>query len=231
MASLRSWVVDESQLAVVFVAAPGTAPQPETWAPFGSPERHTMIKECVEALTKLSVNETAAWNLLSYLDSGRGAIQRALLGAWGTSPNVSSQCGVQKHLIQHVENCAATAPQAGDDFPTPGKRLTPEIRADMVEVARERIQAVRTDVPEGVDALTLAQNIVLAQEFFWLSLHFPMPQSSTVDEDALVSSSRLTGNAITSGVKVKRVSAAISRETHITAALGMSMLPQSWLSG
>lgn len=78
---------------------------------------------------------------------------------------------------------AGTAPQAErDDSPTPGKRLAPEFRADIIEAARDRIQSVWADVPEGVDALTLAQNIVSAQEFFWLSRQFPVLPSSTVDE-------------------------------------------------
>lgn len=88
------------------------------------------------------------------------------------------------------------APQAESDYsPTPGKRLTPEFRADIVEAARERIQTVWNDVPEGVDALTLAQNIVAAQEFFWLSLHFPVLPSSGVDVDALAEVVRKSENA------------------------------------
>ncbi len=51
-------------------------------------------------------------------------------------------------------------------------RFTPELRADLVEFARVRIQAVWDDVGE-TDAATLAQNVVLAQEFAWLSMHFP----------------------------------------------------------
>ena len=78
---------------------------------------------------------------------------------------------------------AGAAPQAESEA---GKRLSSEFRADLVEAARERIQAVWADVPEGVDAKTLAQNVVSAQEFFWLSLHFPVLPSSTVDEAALI---------------------------------------------
>lgn len=51
-------------------------------------------------------------------------------------------------------------------------RFTPELRADLVAFARVRIQAVWDDVGE-TDAATLAQNVVLAQEFAWLSMHFP----------------------------------------------------------
>jgi hypothetical protein len=54
-----------------------------------------------------------------------------------------------------------------------GKRLVPEIRADLIELARERIQAVWDDVGE-TDAQTLAQNVVTAQEWLWLSMSFPV---------------------------------------------------------
>ena len=88
-------------------------------------------------------------------------------------------------LLAEVRSRAAAgaAPQAESEA---GKRLSSEFRADLVEAARERIQAVWADVPEGVDAKTLAQNVVSAQEFFWLSLHFPVQPSSTVGEAALI---------------------------------------------
>ena len=71
------------------------------------------------------------------------------------------------------------APQAESEA---GKRLSSEFRADLVEAARERIQAVWADVPEGVDAKTLAQNVVSAQEFFWLAHAFPVLPSSTAPQ-------------------------------------------------
>ena len=83
--------------------------------------------------------------------------------------------------MKNIEDCYVCSGENYDGS-VPGKRLSPEFRADLVEAARERIQAVWADVPEGVDAKTLAQNVVSAQEFFWLSLHFPVLPSSTVDE-------------------------------------------------
>ena len=99
-------------------------------------------------------------------------------------------------LLAEVRSRAAAgaAPQAESEA---GKRLSSEFRADLVEAARERIQAVWADLPEGVDAKTLAQNVVSAQEFFWLSLHFPVQPSSGVDEDKLaevIAKSRGFGN-------------------------------------
>lgn len=58
--------------------------------------------------------------------------------------------------------------------PTPGKRLDPDFRADLVGYAKARIQDVWADVPEGVDAETLAQNVVAAQEFLWIARGFPV---------------------------------------------------------
>jgi hypothetical protein len=53
------------------------------------------------------------------------------------------------------------------------RRLDPEFRADLIEFARSRIQMVWDDAGE-VDATTLASNVVAAQEWLWLSLHFPV---------------------------------------------------------
>lgn len=55
-----------------------------------------------------------------------------------------------------------------------GKRLIPEFRASLVDAAALAIQDVWNDVPAGVDAVTLAHNVVAAQEFFWLSRAFPV---------------------------------------------------------
>ena len=58
--------------------------------------------------------------------------------------------------------------------PPPGKRLDPEFRAQLVDFAAGTIQDVWNDVPGGVDAITLAQNIVGAQEFAWIARGFPV---------------------------------------------------------
>lgn len=55
-------------------------------------------------------------------------------------------------------------------------RLNPDTRADLIEFARTRIQMVWDDAG-AVDAQTLAENVVSAQEWLWLSLHFPVEVS------------------------------------------------------
>jgi len=60
------------------------------------------------------------------------------------------------------------------------KRLDPEFRATLTEFAQQRIEAVWNDVGE-TDAATLAQNIVAAQEFAWMSLHVPVPADQVSD--------------------------------------------------
>lgn len=60
---------------------------------------------------------------------------------------------------------------AGDGKP---QRLDPELRADLIEFARARIESVWTDVPGGVDAATRAGNVVAAQEFCWMSRQIPV---------------------------------------------------------
>ena len=62
----------------------------------------------------------------------------------------------------------------GGETPSPGKRLDPEFRAELVDFAAGTIQDVWNDVPAGVDAITLAQNIVGAQEFAWIARGFPV---------------------------------------------------------
>ena len=101
---------------------------------------------------------------------------------WASASGKHQQV-VKVRAARALVAAAGAAPQAESEA---GKRLSSEFRADLVEAARERIQAVWADVPEGVDAKTLAQNVVSAQEFFWLSLHFPVLPSSTVDEAALI---------------------------------------------
>ena len=62
----------------------------------------------------------------------------------------------------------------GSETPSPGKRLDPEFRAQLVDFAAGTIQDVWNDVPAGVDAITLAQNVVGAQEFAWIARGFPV---------------------------------------------------------
>ncbi len=76
----------------------------------------------------------------------------------------------QKHALKAALTAAGVAPQE----PEPGGRLDPEFRAELVEFAQVSIQAVWDDVPGGVDAATLAQNVVGAQEFAWISRGYPI---------------------------------------------------------
>lgn len=50
------------------------------------------------------------------------------------------------------------------------KRIPVETRAELIHMAEGRIKDVWADVPEGVDAATLASNVVAAQEFVWMQL-------------------------------------------------------------
>lgn len=65
------------------------------------------------------------------------------------------------------------------------QRLDPDFRADLIEFARDRIEMVWADAPDGVDAPTLASNIVAAQEFCWMSRQVPVAQPVDVT-DAMV---------------------------------------------
>ena len=47
------------------------------------------------------------------------------------------------------------------------------MRALLVDAAKLRIEQVWLDVPDGVDADTLARNIVSAQEWVWISRQLP----------------------------------------------------------
>ena len=58
-------------------------------------------------------------------------------------------------------------------------RLSPEFRADLVALAADRIQAVWDDVGP-TDAQTLAENVVMAQEFTWLAHQFPVSAPTPV---------------------------------------------------
>ena len=53
------------------------------------------------------------------------------------------------------------------------RRLTLEQKADLIEFARGAIQDAWNDVGETT-AEVLADNVVSAQEFAWLSMHFPV---------------------------------------------------------
>ena len=121
------------------------------------------------------------------VEAAARAIADSLFSRWTLTSRVraSKDRGSLIHVAARaaLEAAAGVAPQAESEA---GKRLSSEFRADLVEAARERIQAVWADVPEGVDAKTLAQNVVSAQEFFWLSLHFPVQPSSTVDVATLI---------------------------------------------
>lgn len=61
-----------------------------------------------------------------------------------------------------------------------GKRLTPDFRADLIDFAAQRIQSVWDDAGP-VTAQVLAENVVAAQEWLWLSLHFPVSGNSGAD--------------------------------------------------
>lgn len=58
-------------------------------------------------------------------------------------------------------------------------RFNPEAKAELTEFARTRIQMVWDDAGP-VDAQTLAENVVAAQEWLWLSMHFPVESPSEV---------------------------------------------------
>lgn len=69
----------------------------------------------------------------------------------------------------------ATALASRPPVPVTPERLDPEFKADLIEFAAARIQSVWDDVPGGVDAATLAGNVVAAQEFLWMSRQVPVP--------------------------------------------------------
>lgn len=81
--------------------------------------------------------------------------------------------------LQRLLAAAGVAPQ---EKPEPGKRLDPDFRAELVDFATASIQDVWKDVPGGVDAETLAQNVVGAQEFAWISRGFPVVPDEPSEE-------------------------------------------------
>ena len=80
--------------------------------------------------------------------------------------------GVRLDIIARLTD--ALEETLGGETPSPGKRLDPEFRAELVDFAAGTIQDVWNDVPAGVDAITLAQNVVGAQEFAWIAREFPV---------------------------------------------------------
>lgn len=60
--------------------------------------------------------------------------------------------------------------EAPSDTDQDFKRIPVEIRAELIHMAEGRIKDVWADSPEGVDAATLASNVVAAQEFVWMQL-------------------------------------------------------------
>lgn len=77
--------------------------------------------------------------------------------------------------------------------PTPGKRLDPDFRADLIDAAHQRIRDVHVDVPEGVDDETLAQNVVAAQEFLWIARGFPVAKDPVQGEPLCLAEHPITG--------------------------------------
>jgi len=63
--------------------------------------------------------------------------------------------------------------EAAVTAPTEPRKFTPEQRADLVDAATSRIQDTWNDVG-ATTADVLAGNVVVAQEFIWLSMHFPV---------------------------------------------------------
>lgn len=92
---------------------------------------------------------------------------------WADNACQSQDCMARPDGTTQPVVCVAPSREA----PQPGKRLDPEFRADLVHFAKASIEDVWKDVPGGVDAETLAQNIVGAQEFMWISRGFPVSAS------------------------------------------------------
>jgi len=67
----------------------------------------------------------------------------------------------------------STAPIKRRMQPVKPSRFTPEQRATLVDFAQNAIEQVWADAG-ATTAETLAQNVVSAQEFAWLAMHFPV---------------------------------------------------------
>lgn len=71
------------------------------------------------------------------------------------------------------ESQNTTAPVKRRMAPVNPGRLSIEFRSSLVDIAAQRIQAVWDDAGP-VTALVLAENVVMAQEFAWLSEQYPI---------------------------------------------------------
>lgn len=74
--------------------------------------------------------------------------------------------------LDAILDSSSVSPQHERDAKKP-TRLDPELRADFIEAARARIEEVWADVGPTT-AQTLAENIMAAQEFFYLSHQVPI---------------------------------------------------------
>ena len=116
----------------------------------------------------------AIWN-------ARKASDPALGDKWETELSIFRDSITEE--AEAALNAAGVAPQE----PQPGKRIDPEFRAQLVDIAKGSIQDVWDDVPGGVDAETLAQNVVGSQEFAWISRGFPVaPQEPSEWEHRVI---------------------------------------------
>jgi hypothetical protein len=70
------------------------------------------------------------------------------------------------------------------------QRLSAKLRADLIDFAKDRIQTVWNDVGE-TDAETLAENVVSAQEFAWMSAQVPIVTEQMVEDGARALAYRL----------------------------------------
>ena len=80
-------------------------------------------------------------------------------------------------------------PESGGHRP---QRLNAKLRASLIDFAKDRIQAVWNDVGE-TDAATLAENVVSAQEFAWLSAQVPIVTDERVEAGARALAGRRYG--------------------------------------
>ena len=71
------------------------------------------------------------------------------------------------------------------------QRLNKQLRSSLIDFAKDRIQAVWDDVGE-TDAETLAENVVSAQEFAWISAQIPIVTDERVEAGKRGLAHRLT---------------------------------------
>ena len=107
------------------------------------------------------------------------------VGTGYTAGPITVRAGVTLQEAAHARHMAAALRARVLVETGSPKRLDPAFRADLIDFARDRIQQVWTDVPGGVDAATLASNIVAAQEFCWMSRQVPVavPVETVMTED------------------------------------------------